>query len=285
MEAIYYKEGFLILRDLKKPNSILGETLSFDSNRMEESIEFLKREGLKSISLGNYFHLQNVDFLKNCGFVEGISILKNDLNDYSGLNYIENLRSFSVSKLNQTINFAKFPNLEVVGLDYSKHVVNLSSCKKIFWLWLDKYKRENLIEFKELEKIRYLNFYQCSFENLIGIDHLRELNYIKLDTIKNLRSLKGLNENLINLAVLDIYNCKSLNDYQDIAKVKSLRKLFLDKTGDAPNIEFIRDLSNLNFITVGFNVLSGDMKYLDNIETVWFKDFPHYNRKMKDFKK
>lgn len=285
MEAIYYVDGFLILRDLKEPNSILGETLSFDSNRIDESVEFLKRQGIKSINLGNYFHLQNLDFLKKCSFIEGLSILNNNITDYEGLNYLKNLRSFSAPRLSQPIDFANFPNLEVVGLEHSKQVVNLSRCKNIFWLWLEKYNEQDLTEFKTFEKIKYLNFYRSSFENLVGIENFTELEYIKLDTIKNLKSLKGLDPNLTNLRTLDIYNCKNLSDYDDIAKVKSLKRIFLDKTGDSQDIKFIKDLSALSLLTIGFKVLDGEMQYVDNIETIWFKDFPHYNRKMKNFKK
>lgn len=285
MEAIYYVDGFLILRDLKEPNSILGETLSFDSNRIDESVEFLKRQGIKSINLGNYFHLQNLDFLKKCSFIEGLSILNNNITDYGGLNYLKNLRSFSAPRLSQPIDFANFPNLEVVGLEHSKQVVNLSRCKNIFWLWLEKYNEQDLTEFKTFEKIKYLNFYRSSFENLVGIENFTELEYIKLDTIKNLKSLKGLDPNLTNLRTLDIYNCKNLSDYDDIAKVKSLKRIFLDKTGDSQDIKFIKDLSALSLLTIGFKVLDGEMQYVDNIETIWFKDFPHYNRKMKNFKK
>lgn len=285
MEAIYYVDGFLVLRDLKKPNSILGDTLSIDSSRMDESIELLKTRGIKSISLGNYFHLHDLDFLKKCSFIEGLSILNTNINNYDGLNNIENLRSFGISKLNQKIDFARFPNLEVVGLDYGKNVINLFECKNIFWLWLEKYNMQNLAELRTLEKIKYLNLYKCSFEDLVGIENLKELEYIKLDTIKNLSSLKGLNERLINLEILDIYNCKNLTDYHDIAKLEALKKIFLDKTGDACDIKFIKFLSKLSLLTIGFKVVDGEMQYVDNVETVWFKDYPHYNRKMKDFKK
>jgi hypothetical protein len=283
MIPTYFKDNFLFFKKKNSPDSILGDPLVIESDKIDETINYVNKENIKSIQINsNYFKLTNLHFLETIKSIQGIYLLTENIG-ISAINALSNLQLLILNEAKEKIDLKNFPKLRVLSYSGKNNVQNINYCKNLFWLWVDGYKKEDLIEFKGLTKMEYLSLSHSSIRNIRGIEDMSELKYIRLDTMRKLESLKGVREDMRKLKVIDIYGAKNLSDYIEISKVKSLQQLELRQTGDAASISFIKDLVNLKKVTIGFKVLDGDMSYLKDIESVGFIDFPHYNIKMRDF--
>ena len=284
MQSTYLKDDLIFYKEHHSVDSILGDRLIVDPSKIDYIIHYINKKNVKSIVINqSFFKLDTLNFLEKIPSIEGLYLLLDNL-DVSFINKLHNLKVLRINNINNLLDLSNFPNLQVLSFTHSKFVTNISSCKQVFWLWIDNYKKDNLIELKELVNLQHLNLFQSSIKNLEGIENLTNLKYIRLDTVKKLESLKGLSQNQINLTVLDIYSALRLNNYEEISNVKSLKQLELRKTGETNSISFIKDLPNLKIITLGLKVLDGQMSFLKGVEKVGFIDFSHYSHKMKDFK-
>lgn len=284
MNPVFQKDSFLFFKESISENSILGDRLIIESKKLSDTIEYINSNKIKSIIINSeYYKLENLAFLEKIIHLEGIYLLSEDI-DVTFVNSLHNLRVLSIGKIKiGKVDLSNFLNLEVLSYYDNNKIKGVSFCKELFWLWIDSYKKKDLIELKDLLKLRYLNLNSSSIDNLHGIEKMHKLQKIKLDTMRSLHSLSGININLDKLEVIDIWNAKQLTNYDEISKIKSLKQLELRQTGETESISFIKGLSNLETITIGFKVIDGNMNYLKGIPKVGFIDFAHYTQKMKDF--
>jgi len=141
------------------------------------------------------------------GFV--LYLLQNDV-DTSPINILTNLKVLRIDELRSTLDFSNFKNLRVLSLTHNKNVQNLGSCKTLFWLWIEKYKKENLIELRDLVNLEFLTLHGGSVHTLKGMESMTNLKMLRMDTLKNLESLQGLNSMMNQLEILDIYMSRTL---------------------------------------------------------------------------
>lgn len=278
------KDSFILFKYMNIDEEHHEIALSLDPRRIKVSIDFIKREGIKALKIQDRERIfSNLDFLKECDFVESISIETDDIVDFSGLKYLKKLRIFSCGFLKQKIDFSSFPDLEWLSISYNKNVVGLSECKKLYWLYIENYKKSDLYEIQDLIHLEYLWLTNSAIESLEGIEKMVNLKRIEIDTARKLTSLKGLHENFNKLAHLYIYNAKNLTNYDTIHFLKHLIQLELRRTGEINSISFIDHLPNLKIATIGLKVLDGNMAYLKRLDRAGFIDYPHYTHKLKDF--
>jgi len=214
------------------------------------------------------------------GFV--LYLLQNDV-DTSPINILTNLKVLRIDELRSTLDFSNFKNLRVLSLTHNTNVQNLGSCTPLFWLWIEKYKKEHLIELRDLVNLEFLTLHGGSVHTLKGMESMTNLKMLRTDTLKNLESLQGLNSMMNQLEILDIYMSRTLTDYTCIGDLKNLKQLELRRTGDVDSIKFLKDLPHLKKVTLGFKIRDENVSYLKGIEEVGFIDFPHYSMRMKDF--
>jgi hypothetical protein len=285
MTPTYSKNGHLFFREIAdKPESILGDRLIINPHNIDESIIYAKNNGIKSITINPfYFKVENLDFLANFSFIEGLYLLQENL-DLTPLNDLTNLRVLIISDLKPKVDLKYFENLEILSLIYCKSVLNLNYCGKIFWLWIDNFKEENLEQLSKLSSLQYLNLHNTSIIDLKGIEYLLNLRSLKIDKAIKLISLEGISEKNKCLRVVDIYGAKNLKDYSALGHAKELEKIWIRKSGDLSNIFFLQKMEKLQEVTIGAKIIDGDIRYLKNISDVNFLDFKHYNLKMKELK-
>lgn len=73
------------------------------------------------------------------------------------------------------------------------------------------------------------------------------------------------------------YSCKRLNNLDVLKSMKKLKKLHLDEM-ILPNIDFVRDIKNLNYLSlVGTNILNGDISPAKDLDFVAIDNRKHYN--------
>ena len=254
-----------------------------DSGRLRQAVDYINKKQVRSLVLTPALYKpEQLDFLREVPGVQGLYLQKN-FADLSPLYGLKGLRVLRLQDVGSAFDLAAFPELEVLSYNYSKFVQQVNACKKLFWLWVNSYKKDNLEEFRDLLNMQYLNLYQASIVSLKGIEKLEKLKEIKIDGARKLESLEGLTEAHRQLEVLDIWSATRLTRYDAIAGLPALKQLELRKTGETGSIRFLDHLPGLAKVTLGFKVGDGDMSVLRKVKEVGFIDFPHYNHKMKDF--
>ena len=284
MSPVYTKDDFLFFKEVNKPEMILGDRLIIEPAKLADTIKYINKNSIKSITINPaYFVVEHLDFLKDIPAIEGLYLLQ-QFSDLSDIHCLKSLRALTFNKINKPLDFDNFPQLEVLGTDYNKHLINLAGCKKLFWLWLDKFNHDDIGALKGLSNLSYLNLYSTTIKSLEGIQHLKSLTHLRIITASRLETLNGISlENI--LRVIDIDNAKKLSDYNSIRNAKELDTLFLSRSGNADDLSFIDGLSKLNKIILGINILNGDLNPLLSIKDVSFTDHSHYSLKFKEFKK
>ncbi|MBK7652583.1 MAG: hypothetical protein IPJ20_20125, partial [Flammeovirgaceae bacterium] len=210
---IYNKDGFSLFREKKGLNSILGDTLIVDNHNENELKSFIKKNSIRGVRIiPSYYNVQNLDFLNELNFIEGVYIVGNENFDLTPLYALTNLRVLGIEKISTTLDFGRFPNLEVYGSQYSKNILNLKECTKLFWLWLDNYKEDDLYAIETFTKLKFLTLYKTSIISLLGIKEFKQLEVLSIDTANKLESLNGFTEANKILEKIDIYRAKNLVD-------------------------------------------------------------------------
>lgn len=281
---IYKKDGFSLFREKKGDNSILGDTLIIDNHNIHELKSFINKNLIKGVRIiPSYYNVQNLDFLNELNFIEGVYIIGNENFDLTPLYALTNLRVLGIEKISTTLDFGRFPNLEVYGSQYSKKILNMGKCANLFWLWLDNYKEDDLYAIESLTKLKFLTLYKTSIINLLGIKEFKQLEVLSIDTANKLESLNGFTEANQILEKIDIYRAKNLLDCSSLSRASGLKKIWIRKTGDLNNIDFIKGLPNLDEVVIDAKINDGNLNLLKGIRNVSFREFPHYNLKSKDF--
>ena len=278
----YIKNGMEFFKE-NSPFNFLSDSLLFYSNNIKEQIKYINTHKIRSIKINNSKgDFNNLDFLAEIKHIEGVAILQDNL-DLDPVYNLKNLKRLNCATITTDFDLSKFPELRILGITYNKFVHNISSCKNLSWLWIDKFKQDNLSDLILLTNLTNLNLPQTSIIDLGGIEHLNKLTVVNIDLAKQLTSLHGLSKNNSSLEVFSVYNAPKLNDYHSLENLSNLKKLFFGKTGEIENLDFIRNMSKLEQISIGMKVTDGNMSNLTNIKNVGFIDYPHYNLKMKDF--
>lgn len=281
MLPVYKKDDFLFFKG--KKNDENDEKLIIDVSKIDLISNYMQKNNLKNVMINSsYFPFNDLTFLKYLPFIQSVSVVDNNL-DVSLINELKELNEIRLGSFKGILDCNNFPQLEKLGVEWNNKLKNLTNATNLKWLWLDNYKCASLEEFKDLKKLTYLYLYKSSITSLKGIEHIYSLNDLNIDTASKLESLEGLNVELNHLENVYIYSAKQLKNYEPISKLAMLKHLELRKTGETNSIDFIKGLTNLEKVVLGFKVLDGNMSYLKGIKDVGFIDFPHYSQKMKDF--
>jgi hypothetical protein len=121
---------------------------------------------------------------------------------------------------------------------------------------------------------------------MIGIESfscLKSLEIFNATKLESISELKSLNN---SLEVVQIEQCKKINDFEVLGNVQSLKKIIISESGTIKTLSFIKELPKLEFFSFwGTNVLDGNIKYCEGINFVGFDNKKHYSHKVEQFKK
>jgi hypothetical protein len=283
MQAPVIRGGFQFVNESRSPDSILGERMYVDSDRLRQAAAYINEHHVLSLVFTPaLYKLDDLDFLRELPGVQGLYLQKS-FPDLSPVYALKGLRVLRLQDVSSDFDLGAFPELEVVSYHDSKYAQHAGACGKLFWLGVDGYKKDNLEEFRDLLNLQYLSVYGTSIINLKGVEKLEKLKEIRIDSARKLTSLEGLNRNLRQLEYLDICSAAKLSQYEPIGSLPSLKHLELRKTGEIRSIAFLETLPALEWVTLGLKVVDGDMSVLKKMGKVGFIDHPHYTHKMKDF--
>ncbi len=279
------KEGFKILKGLNG-----YEALYINSNMIKECINYLYANNLKYIVINPYqgYEANDINFIINLeNYLEGITILSEKF-DYSIINKLHKIKSLGIiDNKKDVIDLSNFPRLESLSCDYSIRLQNIESCKSLKSLTLNNYKPtiNNLINFPRFNNLELLILIRPDITTLHGIDCLISLKKIELFNASKLETISSLNTISNTLEEIYIEQCKKINDFESLGKVKSLKKIIVSKSGEIKSLSFLRNLDKLEFISFwGTNILDGNLEYCKGIKFVGFDNKKHYSHKLIDFK-
>lgn len=278
------KEGFKIL----KGNGYEG--LYINSNMIKECINYLYANNLKYIVINPYqgYEANDINFLINLeNYLEGITIFSEKL-DYSVINKLHKIKSLRIiDNKKDVIDLSNFPQLEILSCDYSKRFQNIESCINLKNLILNNYKPDlnSSINFKIFNYLEVLTLIKPAITTLHDIDNLISLKKLEIFYASKLETISSLNTISNTLEEIYIEQCKKINDFESLGKVKSLKKIIVSKSGEIKSLSFLRNLNKLEFISFwGTNVLDGNLEYCKGIKFVGFDNKKHYSHKLIDFK-
>jgi hypothetical protein len=284
--AIIKIDGFDFFDDLEgNPKSLI-----LNQNQLEEQIQFVISEQIKSIALSYWYSkgINSLEFLINIPNIQNISISDMDL-DYTPLSHLVNLKSavLDITKKFQMIDFECFDKLEELSIDWFEGFIKQGNFKKLKKLTLRKFKLKP--ETKEIDFLPdSINSIEITESNINSFSGLKKNNLNQLEAYycPKLVALSGLQEIKESLKILIIENAKNLLDFEDLWECENLEKIILTNCGTIPSLKNLPKLKKLKMFTFyNTTIEDGDLTNLFNVEYVYFKNQKHYNHKYKEFEK
>lgn len=132
---------------------------------------------------------------------------------------------------------------------------------------------ENNVHMKQLE------FSQCGFTSLNGLEHFPELKTMELFSCRRLADISALAAVGESLEVLRIESCAKIEDFEALGKLKNLKLLVLRGSNTLPNLNFLKCMTSLQRFVFEVDVADGDLTPCLHIpEVVCMRNRRHFNR-------
>ncbi|RED45635.1 leucine-rich repeat domain-containing protein [Seonamhaeicola aphaedonensis] len=261
------------------------EYLRIDSSKMNDYINYINKNDIKNLDINSIsgYRLKDVNFLEFCPNIEVISITDRDI-DIEGIKHLKSLRVLT-SNSNPISNFdlSIFPNLESLSVDWNGKWSNITECLNLKSLRVWSYKEDDLMCFKKLEKLKILSLNESSISSLSGIEKLKSLTKFEGYYLKKLSQI-NINKEIDNLKEIHLEYCKKIENFQDISKIKGLRKLSLIFCSQKiKSVSFIEKLPYLvEFNIKGTTIEDGDTSFFSRLQMFYFDNKKDYNYSYKE---
>lgn len=109
------------------------------------------------------------------------------------------------------------------------------------------------------ERLRAVRIHGGSLETLDGIGKERELQYLELSWLEDLRDISALREVRQSLKKLVIQGCSEISDFSVLSELKNLQSLVLYGVQTLPSLKFLNELPNLRFLQLNMKVEDQDL--------------------------
>lgn len=280
------KEGLKILVGINGQESLL-----INSDRLSDCIKYLHSNDLRFITINSFqnYKAKDISFLAQLkDFLEGLSVL--DIHyDYSVVNELHKLKYLGIPDNGKdVIDLKNFPDIEMCGVVFSKRLQGLEFCNNLKSLTVSNYKSKtkDLSALPSLGNLEHLSLIKTDIGTLQGIKSFSNLKKLEIFSASKLETIAELQVLLSSLEEIQVEQCKKINDFETLGKVKSLKKIILSESGEIKSLAFVKGLPQLEFISFwGTNVLDGNIKYCEGINYVGFDNKKHYTHKSEQFKK
>lgn len=259
----------------------LGEAVYIGSD-VEPTMDYVTKNNIKGIIISHDkgFRNINVDFLKKYNFIENLIIQYYGNIDLTGIHSLSNLKRMALNIIandNQPIDFTCFPYIETCMFDWRPKAKSIFNCKTLKYLRINKFKKDDVGDFKELSNLEVLKITSSSIKTLKGAEMLN-INTLGLYYLNNLESLANIESLANTLKELDIQTCKKINSINEVTSLVNLEKLGLNNCGDIESIKPISNLEKLKRFEFweSTNILDGDIKPCLSLKEVAFQNRKHY---------
>lgn len=253
---VFNKDGFEFIEN---GNDLF---IRLTSAKIKEQLTYAEKNKVFGFNVTN-----SLGYLeKDLGFIDELNveqikqislIFHNDVVDLSKLHKLKDLESLSINMpFNQKLDFSVFKNLKKCRIYWNSHIENIQNCSGLEELFITKLPVHDLNLLRSFPLLKRFGLDQSPIKDLVGVEILKELEYLSLGYLKNIESVECLGE-LFKLRSLRLYNLPKLKSINFLSKLNSLDKVYLDSL---KNLEFVDDLIKLEekvtFSISGCNKLS-----------------------------
>ena len=280
---------FLIVK-VKGRSTVEAPRLSVWEYDEDEYVSFINENNIKAVLA----IIDDFSFLTRCHGIEMLNIIpSNEAPNRVAFDpvyqmpslkmlqprtiYGEENRKWSIFDCNELLSASR---LEWFSANCKKGLKNLTALTGLKSLILSSYRANDLHEIIGSESLDTLSLLYCGINSLDGVKKSRALKVVKLDSCFRLTNIDSLYDSRETLQGLVITDCKNIRDYSVLSEFKNLTRLSIHGAGEIPSISFIDRLKKLRTLTLGINVIDGNLSYCDALEHASiFPNRRHYNRK------
>lgn len=247
-----HKNGFITINYRNNVQLLVymdvREISLYDKER-EEYLEFYREENLNGLAFENqlYYKYSDLEVLKEYSFIEHLLIAQSNIEDFSGVRHVTNLKGLYISGNKSKFDFRLVKNqLETLSISWHRKLTNLSRLLGLKFLHIEKDHNELLLP-RNIEK---LEMWKSKRTNLDFSKDLTNLKKMELYSNSKLTNVDGITHLSQNLEELEIEKCKKIEDYSPILSLKNLKKLKISHY-DKDQAAHLRDVfhdKNLDFL-------------------------------------
>ncbi len=264
-----------------------GITVLIGKHNVQESIQYIQTNHVKSVEITYSYEESQIDFLSECPSIESLSLQGPNVKNLSGLYHLKSLKALAIDDAvpSLTIDFSQLTTLEeIYGTLPPKAVAinSLSNLKKM-QIWGYKPKEKNLEGFTSLQSLTDLELIRSNITSLEGIQGLKKLSRLALFRMRALTDIEAIRYLSENLTKLQIEAAKKIQDFSPIGKIQSLESLSLNDCGTIPSIRFTKHLPRLrSLVFAESTIVDGDVSPCIGLEYVYFTEKKHYSHRLKE---
>ncbi len=257
------------------------QLLIVESDRLAACVAYCNSQKTPWLHISPYhgYHLQDLDFLRDCEHVTGIH-LQGGFASYNGLYQLPRLASLSAI-FPHDIDAAALPALSDFSTDWNRKTdASLFRAGGLQRLWLRGYKPKSrdLVRLEALDKLEDLSVILSPISSVRGIGALPGLKKLELSYCRMLEDISPLAGLAEVLEELEVRSCKKIADLRFITVLQHLRKAILSDNASLPSLAFIQQMPRLEFLSfVGTTILDGDMTPCFPLEYAGFIKKRHYS--------
>jgi len=267
-----------------------GKFLLIESDRLENTIEFIQENNIDSIYLGDFWGY-NLDNIKPLFGLKGIKRFQYQ-ESYSkcSMEGIENFKDLEYLRIDgaHKVDLSAFTKLKYLNFKWDKEYSSLDKCLSLeeIDLWNFNTKEKDFSNFPLFPKLKKLKCYWGNALTLEGLElpkSIKELEFHLYNKLKNINQLASFE----SLEQLKFETCKRIENHGIVRHLKNLESLFFSDTGKTENLDFVKEMKRMKwFGFLNTNILSGDLSPLDDekFKFIGFDNKRHYNRKYEDLK-
>ncbi|MBC8062417.1 MAG: hypothetical protein H7Y18_17365 [Clostridiaceae bacterium] len=175
--AIVKKDG------LNFYDGLNSDFITIESNRLESYLKYIKENNIRAISLSNlYYFGENMEFLKDCPFVEKLSITSSSILDYSSIGHLKQLKILTLEEPNGKVDLSNNNTLEELSTELNKNIIGIDKLKnlKVLKLWKYNPKSKSINDLSALSSLEELHIIQSNITSLNGCWNLINLKILEL---------------------------------------------------------------------------------------------------------
>lgn len=156
-----------------------------------------------------------------------------------------------------------------------QHIECLANLEELAFIHM---KSTDLQQLSKMTQLRELRLIQSTISSLNGLKNAK-LHTLDVSYCRKLHDISALSELSQTLEHLVIDHCPKINDISICADLTCLKVLELDGNNDIASLSPLKNLTNLEVLTVYVNVVDGDLNILKRMRAAACSNRKHYNVK------
>ncbi len=243
----------------------------------EEAKNILSKNETKRIYVESPYC--NVDFqlLEKMTNLEILKIhVDSKIFDISFVNKLKKLTGLGVGKFTGTLSHK---GIKAMGYKWHKET-DVSQCSNLDFLAvlncsdMELFMRQ-IIQLKKLSAIRFFRMASSSFPPDKECTNVKELEFLYCSRIEDLSNIGTC---FPNVTKVTFENCKNIQDYSPLAKLKDLEELVIAESAPIADLSFLTEMKKLKTLRIVQNkILSTDFSPLESILKNISDDFAFYH--------